>query len=210
MNYGSAEDNAKAPVGGGNLNIKSNLLTAAIVLVFMTVLTGVVYPLVITGMAKIAFPSQANGSIVSQNGKPVGSKLIGQTFKGDKYFHSRPSAAGNGYDAAASSGSNLGPTNKVLVDEVARRAGEVRSANGLSKNAKVPSDLVTASGSGLDPDISPEAAYLQAGRIANARGVSEDKIESIIGKNIQNRTLGILGEKRVNVLQLNLDLDRTL
>lgn len=210
MNYGSAEDNAKAPLDGGNLNIKSNLLTAAIVFLFMTVLTGVIYPLVITGIAKVVFPAQANGSIISQNGKPVGSKLIGQTFKSDKYFHSRPSAAGNGYDAAASSGSNLGPTNKVLLDEVAKRANEVRSANGLSENAKVPSDLVTASGSGLDPDISPEAAYLQAGRIAKARGVSEDKVKAIIGKNIQNRTVGVLGEKRVNVLQLNLDLDRTL
>lgn len=210
MNYGPAEDNVKTPPAGGNLNFKSNLLTAAIMLVLMTVLTGVIYPLVVTGIAKIAFPSQANGSIISQNGKPVGSNLIGQTFKSDKYFHSRPSAAGNGYDAAASSGSNLGPTNKVLLGEIAKRADEARSTNGLPKGAKVPSDLVTASGSGLDPDISPEAAYLQARRIAKARGVSEDKIKAIIGKSIQNRTLGVLGEKRVNVLQLNLDLDRTL
>jgi K+-transporting ATPase ATPase C chain len=210
MNYGSAEDNVKTLPAGGNLNLKSNLLIAAIMLVFMTVLTGVVYPLVVTGIAKVAFPSQSSGSIISQNGKPVGSNLIGQTFKGDRYFHGRPSAAGDGYDAAASSGSNLGPTNNALLGEIAKRADEVRSANRLPEDAKVPSDLVTASGSGLDPDISPEAAYLQAGRIAKARGVSEDKVKAVIGKNIQNRALGVLGEKRVNVLQLNLNLDRTL
>jgi potassium-transporting ATPase KdpC subunit len=189
------------------MNIKSNVFAAVIVFLFMSVLTGLIYPLAVTGVAKAVFSEQAEGSMIYKDDKAVGSKLIGQRFSDDKYFHGRPSVAGEGYDAGASSGSNLGPTNKALLDEVGKRAVEFRDTNGLAKDAKVPADIVTASGSGLDPDISPEAAYLQVGRVAKARGVSKDKVKAVVDSTVENRTFGVFGEKRVNVLELNLALD---
>ncbi len=183
------------------------IITSTLMLILMTVLTGIIYPLVMIGIAQVAFPKQANGSLLHQRDRVVGSELIGQSFTSPIYFHGRPSAAGKGYDAAASSGSNLGPTNKALLDEIASRADKVRSENGLAKGSSVPADLVTASGSGLDPHISPEAALLQVSRIAKARGIPESKVKAVIDSNIAERQYGILGEERVNVLQLNLDLD---
>lgn len=178
-------------------------------IIVMTVLTGIAYPLVMTGLAQLLFSHQANGSLLYKNGQVVGSKLIGQNFSDPRYFHPRPSAAGqNGYDAASSGGSNLGPTNDVLIKQVSQRVDTVRSENGLLGNQTVPSDLVTASASGLDPDITPEAAMVQVPRIAKERGLSEAAIRDLVQKNIISRELGIFGEPRVNVLQLNMDLDR--
>lgn len=177
-------------------------------LLVMTVLTGIAYPLVMTGLAQLLFPNQANGSILYKNGQTVGSALIGQSFSDPRYFHSRPSVAGpNGYDATASGGSNLGPTNKNFLNQVGQRAKTIRQENGLSENQSVPSDLVTASASGLDPDITPEAALLQVPRIAKTRNVSEDAVRTLVQESITPRALGIFGEPRVNVVQLNLRLD---
>ncbi len=185
------------------------IVTSILMLVLMTVLTGIIYPLVMTGIAQVIYPKQANGSLLHRDGKVVGSELIGQNFGSARYFHPRPSAAGaNGYDAAASSGSNLGPTNKSFLGVVKSRAEKLRSENGLPRNSKVPSDLVTASGSGLDPHISPAAAFLQAPRIAKARGISKSKVKAVVDRDIEGRQYGILGEERVDVLQLNLDLDK--
>jgi K+-transporting ATPase ATPase C chain len=157
----------------------------------------------------VLFPNQANGSIVYRDGKPVGSALLGQNFEDPKYFKGRPSTAGkDGYDAAASSGSNLGPTNKTLIDGVAKKLEQVRSDNGLSPDSLVPVDLVTASASGLDPHISPEAALLQVPRVAQARQLSEQKVHQLVEQHIEGPQLGMLGEPRVNVLLLNLDLDK--
>ena len=170
------------------------------------VLTGVVYPLVVTGVAQVAFRGGANGSLVERDGQVVGSRLIGQAFEGAEWFHPRPSAAGDGYDATASGPSNLGPTSKGLIASVQERAEAVRGENGLAPNAPVPSDLVTASASGLDPDISPEAAYLQAPRVAAARGIPVDQVRELIARETQAPALGIIGRPRVNVLALNLGL----
>jgi K+-transporting ATPase ATPase C chain len=155
-------------------------------------------------LSQLAFPKQANGSLIEQNGQVVGSRLIGQNFAGDKYFHSRPSSAGNGYDATSSSPSNLGPTNKLLVDRVSQDVAKLQQEN---PGVAVPTDLVTSSGSGLDPDISPAAAEFQLGRVARVRAMSVEALRKIVAKHTSARQLGILGEARVNVLELNLELD---
>jgi K+-transporting ATPase ATPase C chain len=177
-------------------------------LVALTVLTGIAYPLLVTGIAQLAFPHQANGSLVESGGKTVGSTLIGQPFSDPKYFWSRPSATSpQPYNAMASSGSNQGPRNPALADAVKDRVKALRDADPDSKPA-VPADLVTASGSGLDPEISVAAAEFQVHRVAKARGLAEDKVRALVSANTSGRTFGVLGEPRVNVVSLNLALDQ--
>lgn len=184
--------------------MKKNLLIAVLMTISTTVLLGVIYPLVVTALAQVLFHDKANGQLVSKNGELIGSQIIGQPFVSDKYFHSRPSAAGNGYDAANSSGSNLGPTNQKLVDRI---KNDTATAQADNPNTPVPIDLVTTSGSGLDPDITPAAALFQVPRIARVRHLSEDQVHALVQSHIQQRQFAILGEPRVNVLQLNLALD---
>jgi K+-transporting ATPase ATPase C chain len=183
------------------------LRQAVACIVVFTVITGVIYPLIVTGIAQLAFQSKANGSLITRDGKIIGSSLIGQSFGSPKYFWSRPSATSPvPYNAANSSGSNLGPLNPALLDGVKSRITQLKTADSGAKEP-IPVDLVTASGSGLDPDISPAAAIYQVPRIAKARNVDESQIEGLVAKHIKSRQIGILGEPRVNVLELNLALD---
>lgn len=170
-----------------------------------TVLFGLVYPLVVTGLAQVIFPEQANGQLIRKGDRTIGSKLIGQGFSGPAYFHSRPSAAGNGYDAANSAGSNLGPTNQKLIDRV---KGDVSSAAADNPGTPVPIDLVTTSASGFDPHITPAAAEFQLERVARERGAPAEQVRALLAKHTAARQFGFLGEARVNVLELNLDLDQ--
>jgi K+-transporting ATPase ATPase C chain len=186
--------------------MKKHFVTSIMMTIVTTILLGLIYPMVMTGLAQLIFPRQANGSLITANGKIVGSHLIGQTFSSPGYFRSRPSAAGNGYDAGNSSGSNLGPTNKMLVD---RMTGDIQKAQAENPNTPVPMDLVTTSASGLDPHISPEAAAFQVPRIARERGMSEADVSALVANHTEARQFGFLGEPRVNVLELNVDLDTT-
>src|SRR5579864_5340330 len=190
-------------------SLVQHLRTAVLMTVVLTVLLGIIYPLLMMGIAQVIFPSQANGSLVrDSSGNVVGSALLAQGFSQPRYFHPRPSAAGtNGYDATASGGSNLGPTNQKLIDTVQSNADAYRQENGLAADAQVPVDAVTASASGLDPDISPANALLQVHRVASARGVSDDQVRSMVDQYTEGRTLFVLGEPRVNVLKLNMALD---
>lgn len=184
--------------------MKKNLLIAIWFTLVTTVLFGVAYPLVITGLSQVLFPGRANGQLIQKNGKLVGSRLIGQNFTGPGYFHSRPSAAGTGYDPGASGGSFLGPTNKALMERV---KADVQKDQTENPSQPVPIDLVTASGSGLDPEISPAAAEFQIPRVARERGMSESEVRALVEKHTLGRQFGFLGEPRVRVLELNLELD---
>ena len=190
------------------MNFARLVRTAVLMTTLLVVVVGVVYPLVVTGAAQVLFPDRANGQLIVRDGRVIGSRLIGQPFRSAGYFHSRPSAAGPlGYDASASAGSNLGPTSRTLVDAVGARVAAARKEN---PDDPVPIDLVTASGSGLDPDITPAAALFQAPRVARERGADEAAVRALVSAHVQGRQLGLLGEPRVNVLLLNLALDEQL
>jgi potassium-transporting ATPase KdpC subunit len=185
--------------------MKKQLIVAVGYTLVTTVIFGLIYPLVVTGVSQWLFPAQANGSLIVKNGQVVGSRLIGQSFSGAKYFHSRPSAAGSGYDPTASGGSNLGPTNQALVTRVQQDVAQWQQQN---PGVPIPADLVTASGSGLDPDISPASAEFQVPQVAKARGISVDDVRRLVAKHTLGRQWGMFGELRVNVLELNLDLNQ--
>jgi K+-transporting ATPase ATPase C chain len=187
--------------------MKKQIRPALTMLLILAVLTGLVYPLAVTGLAQLFFPEQANGSLIVHNGKVIGSKLIGQYFDKPQYFWSRPSATSPfPYNAAASGGSNLGPTNPALIEAVKARVAALRAAD-PGNDSPIPVDLVTASGSGLDPHISPAAAQYQLKRVARARGLDENAMQKLVTQHTEGRQFGLLGERRVNVLQLNLALD---
>ncbi|HEY7526865.1 MAG TPA: potassium-transporting ATPase subunit KdpC [Candidatus Limnocylindria bacterium] len=196
--------------------LRRSLWPAIALLIALTLVTGVIYPAVVTAIAQVAFPHQANGSFIeTADGRTIGSSLIGQCFQDDKYFWGRPSAAGAtddnpcGYDGTSSAGSNLGPTSKALLDRIAADVERLRRAN-PDASGRVPVDLVTTSASGLDPEISPDAAEFQVPRVAKARGMSEDQVREYVARHTEQPFLGILGQPRVNVLELNLDLDGLL
>jgi K+-transporting ATPase ATPase C chain len=186
------------------MDMKKNLVISVLMTIVTTILLGIIYPLVVTGIAQVIFPKKANGQLITQNGKLIGSRVIGQPFSGPTYFHSRPSAAGTGYDAAASGGTNLGPTNKILISRVEQDTATLHAEN---PNLPVPVDLVTTSASGLDPHISIAAAEFQIPRVARARGISESRLQQLVDAHTEYRQFGFLGEPRVNVLELNLALD---
>jgi K+-transporting ATPase ATPase C chain len=186
---------------------RTHLRPALVVLLGLVLVTGIAYPAAVTAVAQLAFPSQANGSLIVVDGRTVGSSLIGQAFNDPRYFWSRPSAAGDGYDANASGGSNLGPTSQDLIDRIATDVDRLRAESG---DAAIPVDLVTASASGLDPHISPAAAEVQIARVAAARGLSEADVRAAVARHTEGQLLGFLGQARVNVLELNLDLDGAL
>jgi potassium-transporting ATPase KdpC subunit len=186
------------------MNIMRNIVTAALMTIVTTLLLGIVYPLAITGIAQALFPDKAHGQLIERNGKVIGSRIIGQGFSSPGYFRSRPSAAGTGYDAANSAGSQLGPTNKKLIDNV---KASVEAARKENPNAPVPIDLVTTSASGFDPHVSPAAAEFQVPRVAREREMSEADVRAVVAAHTEGRQLGFLGEARVNVLELNLALD---
>jgi potassium-transporting ATPase KdpC subunit len=184
--------------------MKKNLITAVLMTIATTIVFGLVYPLMVTVLAQVIFPKQANGQLIQKDGKTIGSRIIGQGFSGPEYFHSRPSAAGNGYDAANSAGSNLGPTNKKLIDRV---NSDVATAQAENPGQPVPIDLVTTSASGFDPHITPAAAEFQLPRVAKERGTTVEQLRPLVAKHTESRQLGVLGEARVNVLELNLELN---
>jgi K+-transporting ATPase ATPase C chain len=184
--------------------MKKNLVISILMTMATTVLLGLIYPLVVTGLAHVIFPHKANGQLIVKDGKVVGSSIIGQGFTGPQYFHSRPSAAGNGYDAGNSGGSNLGPTNQKLLDRV---KGDVSAAESENPATLVPIDMVTTSASGFDPHITPANAEFQLPRVAKARGMTADQLRAVVARHTEARQFGVLGEPRVNVLELNLDLD---
>jgi K+-transporting ATPase ATPase C chain len=185
--------------------MKKNLVIAILMTIATTVLLGIIYPLVMTGISQVLFPRKANGQLIQTRGKVIGSRIIGQGFSSPGYFHSRPSAAGNGYDASNSNGSQLGPTNQKLIDRV---KGDVATAQADNPGKPVPVDLVTASGSGVDPHITPAAAEYQLPRVAKERGVTVEQLSALLAKHTEGRQFGVLGEPRVNVLELNLELDQ--
>jgi K+-transporting ATPase ATPase C chain len=187
--------------------MRRQLLPAILAFLAFTVLVGVLYPLAVTGVSRLAFAEEADGSLVRRDGVVVGSSLLGQSFEGPEWFHPRPSAAGDGYDGTSSSASNLGPTNPVLLDAVEQRVDAYRTLNGLAAGDPVPVDAVTASASGLDPHISPRNARLQAPRVARARGLPLAHVLALVDEHTHGRTLGFMGEPRVDVLELNLALD---
>jgi len=187
------------------MNLFKHIYPAIALTIVLTVLVGFVYPFVITGLSELLFKEKAHGSLIEREGKVIGSRLVGQPFKGVGYFHSRPSAAGSGYDATASGGTNLGPTSKLLFEEqVKGRSKQLRAEN---PDAEIPVDLITSSGSGLDPHISPAAAEFQISRVSRERRMGEDEVKSLVRKYTEGRQFGVLGEPRVNVLELNLALD---
>jgi potassium-transporting ATPase KdpC subunit len=187
------------------MNLFKHIYPAVALTVVLTVLVGIIYPFVMTGLSELLFRGKAHGSLIEREDKVIGSRLIGQPFKGPRYFHSRPSAAGSGYDATASGGTNLGPTSKQLFEEQVK--GRSRDLHTENPNAEIPIDLITSSGSGLDPHISPAAAEFQVPRVARERKMSEDEVRRLVRKHIEGRQFGVLGEPRVNVLELNLELN---
>jgi potassium-transporting ATPase KdpC subunit len=184
--------------------VRKNLITSILMTLVTTILLGIAYPLVITGISQVLFHDKANGQLISLNGQVIGSRIIGQPFTGPQYFYSRPSAAGNGYDATNSGGTNLAPTNKKLIDRVSQDLAARKAEN---PGAPVPVDLVTTSASGLDPHITPASAKFQVPRVAHQRRISQEEVQRVVERHTEGRQLGFLGEPRVNVLQLNIDLD---